>query len=84
MRGEGVVGLTRGFMHAGARRVLATLWNVNDRASAELMYRFYREMLVNGLKPSAALRAAQLELSKQKQFQAPFYWAGFVIQGDWQ
>jgi CHAT domain-containing protein len=41
-------------------------------------------MLVNGLKPSAALRAAQLELSKQKQFQAPFYWAGFVIQGDWQ
>jgi CHAT domain-containing protein/Flp pilus assembly protein TadD len=84
MKGEGVVGLTRGFMHAGARRVLATLWNVNDQASAELMYRFYREMLVNGLKPSAALRAAQLELSKQKRFQAPFYWAGFLIQGDWQ
>ena len=84
MKGEGVVGLTRGFMHAGARRVLATLWNVNDQASAELMSRFYREMLVNGLKPSAALRAAQLDLSKQKRFQAPFFWAGFLIQGDWQ
>lgn len=83
VKGEGLVGLTRGFMHAGAPRVVATLWNVNDKATAELMTRFYREMLVNGLKPAAALRAAQLELSQIKQYQSPYYWAGFVLQGEW-
>lgn len=83
IKGEGIVSLTRGFMHAGAPRVVASLWNVDDAATAELMARFYREMIVNKLRPAAALRSAQLDLSKEKRYQSPFYWAGFVLQGEW-
>jgi CHAT domain-containing protein len=82
IRGEGLIGLTRGFMHAGAARVLVSLWDVNDRATAELMARVYRGMLGKGLSPAAALRAAQLELSKQAQWRAPYYWASFVLMGE--
>ncbi len=87
MRGEGLVGLTRGFMYAGAPRVLASLWRVSDKATAELMSRFYRAMLQDGLTPAAALRAAQLSFktdAKQRRWRLPYYWAGFVLQGDWQ
>jgi CHAT domain-containing protein len=63
--------------------VLVSLWPVEDRATAELMRRFYREMLLNGLPPSAALRAAQTDLKTEPGWQAPYYWAGFVLQGDW-
>jgi CHAT domain-containing protein len=83
IKGEGIVSLTRGFMHAGAPRVVASLWNVDDSATADLMVRFYREMIVNKLRPAAALRSAQLELSKEKRYQSPYYWAGFVLQGEW-
>jgi CHAT domain-containing protein len=83
VRGEGLVGLTRGFMHAGAPRVVASLWQVNDLATAELMKLFYRGMLKDGMRPAAALRVAQLELFKQKRRAAPYFWSGFVIQGDW-
>ncbi len=83
IRGEGLVSLTRGFMHAGAERVVASLWQVDDLATAELMKRFYRGMLKEGLRPAAALRAAQLEIARQKQWTAPFYWAAFTIQGEW-
>jgi CHAT domain-containing protein len=83
IRGEGLVGLTRGFMYAGAPRVVVSLWSVNDRATAELMARFYQKMLKDGQRPAAALRAAQVELWRQKQWQAPFYWAAFVLQGEW-
>ena len=83
VRGEGLIGLTRAFFSAGARRVLVSLWPVEDRATAELMRRFYREMLQNGLPASAALRAAQDSLRKEPGWQAPYYWAGFVLQGDW-
>ena len=83
IRGEGIVSLTRGFMHAGAPRIVASLWNVDDAATAELMSRFYRQMIVNGLKPAAALRAAQLDLSKETRYQSPYFWAGFVLQGEW-
>jgi CHAT domain-containing protein len=82
IRGEGLIGLTRGFMHAGAARVLVSLWDVNDRATAELMTRVYRGMLGKGLRPAAALRAAQLELSKQPQWRAPYHWASFVLMGE--
>ncbi len=82
IRGEGLIGLTRGFMHAGAARVLVSLWDVNDRATAELMARVYRGMLGKGLSPAAALRAAQLELSKQPQWRAPYYWASFALMGE--
>jgi CHAT domain-containing protein/predicted negative regulator of RcsB-dependent stress response len=83
VRGEGVVGLTRGFMYAGSPRVLVSLWSVDDRATADLMAKFYQKMLKDGIKPAAALRAAQLELWQQKQWQAPYYWAAFTLQGEW-
>ena len=82
-RGEGLVGLTRGFMYAGARRVVVSLWNVNDKATADLMQRFYSGMLREKQTPSAALRKAQAEMWHQKQWQSPYYWAAFVLQGEW-
>jgi CHAT domain-containing protein/tetratricopeptide (TPR) repeat protein len=83
IKGEGLVGLTRGFMYAGARRVVVSLWNVNDKATADLMARFYRGMLREKKTPAAALRAAQVEMSHQKQWQSPYYWAAFTLQGEW-
>jgi CHAT domain-containing protein/Flp pilus assembly protein TadD len=83
IQGEGLIGLTRGFMYAGTPRVVVSLWNVNDQATAELMKRFYRAMLVDGLRPAAALRSAQMELRNDSRWSAPFYWAGFVLQGEW-
>jgi CHAT domain-containing protein/tetratricopeptide (TPR) repeat protein len=83
VKGEGLVGLTRGFMYAGAARVVVSLWNVNDKATADLMTRFYEKMLKQGERPSAALRAAQVEMWKQKQWQSPYYWAAFTMQGEW-
>jgi CHAT domain-containing protein len=83
IRGEGLIGLTRGFMYAGARAVVASLWQVDDESTAELMKRFYRGMLKENRRPADALRTAQLEMSRQKRWSAPFYWAGFVLQGDW-
>jgi CHAT domain-containing protein/Flp pilus assembly protein TadD len=83
IRGEGLVGLARAFMYTGAPRVVASLWEVNDLATAELMTRFYRGMLTQHLRPAAALRAAQLEMTKDPRWSAPYYWAGFVLQGDW-
>ncbi len=81
IRGEGLVGLTRGFMYAGAARVLATLWSVDDKSTAELMKSFYRGMIHDGLSPAAALRKAQLETADR--WKHPFYWAGFSLQGEW-
>ena len=83
IKGEGLVGLTQGFMYAGARRVVVSLWNVNDKATADLMARFYRGMLREKKTPAAALRAAQVEMSHQKQWQSPYYWAAFTLQGEW-
>jgi CHAT domain-containing protein len=83
VKGEGLVGLTRGFMYAGAARVVASLWQVHDAATAELMKRFYRRMLKDGMRPAAALRAAQIEMWKKPQWQSPFYWGGFALQGEW-
>jgi CHAT domain-containing protein/Tfp pilus assembly protein PilF len=82
VRGEGLIGLTRGFMYAGARSVAASLWKVDDIATRELMKRFYSKMFESGLRPAAALRAAQLEMFKTRQWRAPYYWAGFVLQGE--
>jgi len=83
VRGEGLIGLTRGFMYAGAERVVASLWQVDDLATAELMKRFYSSMLKDGIRPQAALRAAQLEMMEQKRWSAPYFWAAFVMQGEW-
>jgi len=83
IKGEGLVGLTRGFMYAGAPRVVVSLWSVSDQATAELMTRFYRGMLKEGLRPAAALRAAQVSLWEEDQWRAPYYWAAFELQGEW-
>lgn len=83
VRGEGLISLTRGFMYAGAPRVVASLWNVDDAATAELMANFYSLMLRTGQRPAEALRNAQLELLKQKRWRQPYFWAAFVIQGEW-
>jgi CHAT domain-containing protein/tetratricopeptide (TPR) repeat protein len=84
VRGEGLIGLTRGFMHAGAPRIVASLWRVDDRATAMLMQRFYEAMLgPSRLPPAAALRAAQLELSRTRPWSDPYYWAAFILQGEW-
>ena len=83
VKGEGLIGLTRGFMYAGAAGVVASLWKVDDEATAELMKHFYAALLQKGLSPAAALRDAQLELAKHPRWQSPYYWAGFVIQGQY-
>jgi CHAT domain-containing protein len=83
VRGEGLVGLTRGFMYAGTPRVAASLWQVNDAATAELMKRFYRGMLKDSLRPAAALRAAQLEMMSRPAWKSPYFWGAFVMQGEW-
>ncbi len=83
VRGEGLVGLTRGFMYAGAERVMVSLWNVDDQSTAVLMERFYRGLFEQGLQPAAALQQAQISMWRDPKWSAPFHWAGFVIQGDW-
>lgn len=83
IRGEGLVGLVRGFMYAGAKRVTASLWKVDDEATAELMRAFYKRMLKEGMRPAAALRAAQMEVARERRWQSPYYWAAFELQGEW-
>lgn len=82
IRGEGLVGLAHGFFHAGASRLLASLWSVDDAATAELMSAFYRELLA-GAEPAAALRAAQLGVRREPAWRSPYYWTPFVLEGDW-
>jgi CHAT domain-containing protein/tetratricopeptide (TPR) repeat protein len=84
IRGEGLVGLTRGFMYAGAPRIVASLWQVSDLATAELMKEFYAGLLERRLTPAAALRRAQIAIAQNPRWSAPYFWAGFVLQGDWQ
>ena len=81
--GEGLIGLTRGFVYVGVPRVVASLWQIDDRATAELMSTFYQRMLIRGERPAAALRAAQLAIWKTKGWESPYYWAAFTLQGEW-
>ena len=83
-KGEGLVGLARGFMYAGATRVVGSLWSTDDKATAELMVRFYRRLLRENLRPPAALRAAQISMLRDRRWRQPYYWAGFTLQGEWQ
>jgi CHAT domain-containing protein len=83
-RGEGVMGLTRAFMYAGAPTVGVSLWSVADKSTADLMTDFYRRLFSEGGgSTSGALRAAQLSMISAKKYSAPFYWAPFVLVGDW-
>lgn len=81
VKGEGLIGLTRGFMYAGAASVVASLWKVDDGATSALMTMFYKGLLQEKLSASEALRRAQLEMASQEQWRSPYFWAGFVIQG---
>jgi CHAT domain-containing protein len=83
IRGEGLVGLTQAFFSAGASSITASLWEIDDLGTSELMKHFYRNLLQKRLAPSAALREAQLTLWKQARWRSPHYWAGFVLQGEW-
>ena len=78
-----MIGLTRGFMYAGAQRVVASLWKVDDEATSELMGRFYEKMLKEGEPAAAALRHAEIEMSRQNRWHAAYFWAGFQLQGEW-
>jgi CHAT domain-containing protein/tetratricopeptide (TPR) repeat protein len=83
-RGEGVIGLTRAFMYAGAPTVGVSLWSVGDKSTAELMSDFYRRLLSKeSPTPSSAMRAARQTMIAGKRYSAPFYWAPFVLVGDW-
>ena len=83
VRGEGLIGLTRGFMYAGAKRVVVSLWSVRDESTAQLMVIFYRELIKGRKSPASALRAAQMEMFRSEKWRAPHYWAAFVLQGEW-
>jgi CHAT domain-containing protein len=79
---EGIIGLPRGFLYAGAKSVIASLWKVNDDATATLMSRLYARIR-KGEGPGSALRGAQLEMIRDEQWSNPYYWAAFVLQGDY-
>ncbi len=83
VNGEGLVGLTRGLMYAGAERVAVSLWQVDDMGVPELMKEFYTQMLKQGKSPTVALRAAQLKLWQDSKWQNPYYWSTFTLQGEW-
>jgi tetratricopeptide (TPR) repeat protein len=79
IRGEGLVGLSHGFLQAGARTVVASLWPVADTATAVLMQEFYRQLIVEQQTPATALRRAQVRVRSQPRWAAPYYWAGFQV-----
>jgi CHAT domain-containing protein/tetratricopeptide (TPR) repeat protein len=83
VNGEGLVGLTRGLMYAGAERVAVSLWNVNDKGTSVLMQEFYTEMLQGNKTPAAAMRAAQIKLWSNPEWRNPYYWAAFTVSGEW-
>jgi CHAT domain-containing protein len=82
VKGEGLMSMVRGFMYSGTPRVLASLWKVDDEATAELMTEFYKELLQNKRPAAAALRQAQITQMQKKLRQSPYYWAAFQLQGE--
>ncbi|MBD2339132.1 tetratricopeptide repeat protein [Calothrix sp. FACHB-156] len=83
INGEGLIGLTRGLMYAGAARVAVSLWQVSDEGTSILMQEFYRQMLRENKTPAQAMRAAQKTLWESSDWRSPYYWAGFTVQGEW-
>jgi len=83
IKGEGLVGLTHAFLASGSKSVVASLWKVDDRATSVLMANFYKSMLQDGLPPAAALRSAKEQVRRQNGWQEPYFWAGFVLQGEY-
>jgi CHAT domain-containing protein len=83
IKGEGLVGMTRGFLYAGSQRVVASLWKVDDAATATFMQQFYHNLITEKQSPSQALRSTQLFMQSHKTWASPFYWSAFVLQGEW-
>jgi CHAT domain-containing protein len=81
IRGEGLMSLNWAFMHAGASRVMSTLWKIDDSATAKLMAIFYRKLFREGMSPARSLREAQIEMLHHRQWRSAFFWASFVLQG---
>ena len=84
VRGEGIVGLTRAFMYAGTPSVLVSLWSVSDISTSKLMEKFYENLIKKKFDKTRALQQAQIFMIKEKKFSHPFYWAPFVLIGDWE
>jgi len=82
IEGEGMMGLTQSFLSVGVQGVVTSLWKVDDSATADLMARFYKGMLTDGLAPAAALRQAKIQMSRTGPWRQPYYWAAFTLQGD--
>jgi len=82
VRGEGLVGWTQGFLYSGAKQVVVSLWRVDDEATAELMRKFYELLLNQNMSPAAALRHAQEAVRQRPRWRAPYFWAAFILQGD--
>jgi CHAT domain-containing protein len=80
--GEGAVGMSYAFLHAGAKQVLSTLWKVDDTASSDLMREFYRGLLVDRLSPASSLRKAQIAMLNGKIKSQPFYWAAYLLMSN--
>jgi|GEM_PF-4991709 len=83
VQGEGIVGLTRGFLYSGASRVISSLWIVNTKANSVLMEALYENIFVKGQRPSKALQDAQNFMLRNPKYRNPYYWAGFIQQGIW-
>ncbi|BAY95282.1 MULTISPECIES: CHAT domain-containing tetratricopeptide repeat protein [unclassified Tolypothrix] len=83
IQGEGLVGLTRGLMYAGAERLVVSLWQVDDKGTSEFMQEFYQQMWQHNKSPNQALRAAQLKMWQQEKWRNPNYWAAFTFLGEW-
>lgn len=84
IKGEGVQSLNNAFLQAGAQTVVSSLWKVDDYATGELMKNFYRELTGGTVTTAEALRRAQIDLRRNPQFQSPFFWAAFTVQGNFQ
>jgi len=84
IRGEGMIGLSRSFIYAGAPAVVVSLWSVSDQSTSLLMQRFYKNLVEEHLSKAEALQQARISLLKDEQFAHPFFWAPFVLTGDWQ
>jgi len=80
IKGEGMIALTRGFLYAGARNVMVSLWKVSDQSATDLMPEFYRRVL-EGESYSAALRSAKLGLLKKNKNASPAMWGCFILYG---
>lgn len=83
VKGEGMMSLAHSFFSAGAKRLVASLWDVDDKLTAEMMRRFYFKYLKEGKTASSALRATQIEILRDARWKNPFYWSAFTFQGDW-